>query len=77
MKSSILEETPLKMAILDIGGEGGIRTLDTLSSTHAFQACAFNHSATSPAGSENILSNLSAAQSRFIFKRNPEAISHA
>ncbi len=34
---------------IGIGGEGGIRTLDTLSSTHAFQACAFNHSATSPA----------------------------
>ena len=30
------------------GGEGGIRTLVTLSSNHAFQACAFNHSATSP-----------------------------
>jgi hypothetical protein len=29
-------------------GEGGIRTLDTLSGTHAFQACAFSHSATSP-----------------------------
>ncbi len=31
------------------GGEGGIRTLDTVSRIHAFQACAFNHSATSPA----------------------------
>ena len=31
------------------GGEGGIRTPVTLSSNHAFQACAFNHSATSPA----------------------------
>ena len=30
------------------GGEGGIRTLGTLSRTHAFQACALNHSATSP-----------------------------
>ena len=30
------------------GGERGIRTLDTLSRIHAFQACAFNHSATSP-----------------------------
>ena len=30
------------------GGEGGIRTLVTLASNHAFQACAFNHSATSP-----------------------------
>ena len=32
------------------GGETGIRTLDTLSSIHAFQACAFSHSAISPLG---------------------------
>ena len=32
------------------GGETGIRTLGTLSSTHAFQACAFSHSAISPFG---------------------------
>jgi hypothetical protein len=31
------------------GGERGIRTLGTLSRTHAFQACALNRSATSPA----------------------------
>ena len=31
-----------------IGGERGIRTLETVSRLHAFQACAFNHSATSP-----------------------------
>ena len=30
------------------GGQRGIRTLGTLSRTHAFQACAFNHSATCP-----------------------------
>jgi hypothetical protein len=30
------------------GGEGGIRTPDTLSGTLAFEASAFNHSATSP-----------------------------
>lgn len=30
------------------GGQRGIRTLDTLSRIHAFQACAFNHSATCP-----------------------------
>jgi hypothetical protein len=30
------------------GGERGIRTLDTVSRIHAFQACAFSHSATSP-----------------------------
>ena len=30
------------------GGETGIRTLETVSRLHAFQACAFDHSATSP-----------------------------
>ncbi len=30
------------------GGESGIRTHGTLSRTHAFQACALNHSAISP-----------------------------
>jgi hypothetical protein len=32
------------------GGETGIRTLETVSRLHTFQACAFDHSATSPAG---------------------------
>ena len=32
------------------GGQGGIRTHGTLSRTHAFQACALNHSATCPSG---------------------------
>ena len=31
------------------GGEGGIRTLGTVSHTHAFQACSLSHSDTSPA----------------------------
>ncbi len=30
------------------GGEGGIRTLDTLASIQTFQACSFDHSDTSP-----------------------------
>ena len=30
------------------GGERGIRTLDTFARIHAFQACSFNHSDTSP-----------------------------
>ena len=30
------------------GGERGIRTLDSVATIHAFQARAFNHSATSP-----------------------------
>ena len=33
-----------------IGGERGIRTLETVPRLHTFQACAFDHSATSPAG---------------------------
>src|SRR5215472_5774043 len=32
------------------GGGGGIRTRDTVSRMHAFQACALNHSATPPGG---------------------------
>ena len=31
-------------------GEGGIRTLGTLSDTHDFQSCTFGHSVTSPLG---------------------------
>ena len=30
------------------GGQTGIRTLETVSRLHAFQACAFDHSATYP-----------------------------
>src|SRR3984957_3607023 len=37
------------MLPLRYGGESGIRTHVTLSSKHAFQACAFSHSAISPA----------------------------
>ena len=29
-------------------GEGGIRTRDSVSTIHTFQACSFNHSDTSP-----------------------------
>ena len=31
-----------------LGGEGGIRTPDTVTRIHPFQGCAINHSATSP-----------------------------
>jgi hypothetical protein len=37
---------------LRTGGESGIRTHVTLSSKHAFQACAFSHSAISPANQQ-------------------------
>jgi hypothetical protein len=36
------------VSTLEAGGESGIRTHVTLSSKHAFQACAFSHSAISP-----------------------------
>ena len=32
------------------GGATGIRTLETVSRLHTFQACAFDHSATAPWG---------------------------
>ena len=38
-----------KRKILIYGGERGIRTLESIATLHAFQARAFNHSATSPA----------------------------
>src|SRR5689334_7685103 len=37
------------------GGERGIRTLDRVSPIHAFQACAFNHSAISPGTTRQIV----------------------
>ena len=39
---------------METGGESGIRTHVTLSSKHAFQACAFSHSAISPARKRRI-----------------------
>ena len=33
---------------MGVGGEGGIRTHGEVSPTHAFQACSFSHSDTSP-----------------------------
>ena len=35
-------------ASANAGGERGIRTLEAVAHLHAFQACAFDHSATSP-----------------------------
>ena len=34
------------------GGQRGIRTLETVARLHAFQACAFDHSAICPAGEQ-------------------------
>src|ERR1044071_580960 len=39
---------PRKVVHLKVCGEGGIRTRDTLSGIHTFQACSFNRSDTSP-----------------------------
>jgi hypothetical protein len=39
---------PIEGSRQGCGGQRGIRTLDRLSPIHAFQACAFNHSATCP-----------------------------
>jgi hypothetical protein len=40
--------SPIFAGPAKIGGEGGIRTLGTLASTHDFQSCTFDHSVTSP-----------------------------
>ena len=37
-----------------MGGDGEIRTRDTVSRIHTFQACSFNHSDTSPKGGAKI-----------------------
>jgi hypothetical protein len=38
----------LQYVARELGGGSGIRTHDTVSRIHAFQACAFSHSATPP-----------------------------
>ena len=43
------EKVGCQFLSLGTGGEGGIRTRDTVSRIHAFQASALSHSATSPA----------------------------
>ena len=48
LHTPVLTGGKLREKLKKNGGEGGIRTLVTLASNHAFQACAFNHSATSP-----------------------------
>ena len=39
---------PTELSGFVVGGEEGIRTPETVSRLHAFQACALSHSATSP-----------------------------
>jgi hypothetical protein len=43
-------------------GETGIRTPDTISCMHAFQACAFSHSAISPKNSNPELKKISGGE---------------
>ncbi len=46
-----MQKTPerlLSQGFCESGGEEGIRTLDTVSCIHTFQACSFNRSDTSP-----------------------------
>ena len=45
---SILTHAEIKKEVG--GGQTGIRTLETVSRLHTFQACAFDHSATCPRG---------------------------
>ena len=41
---------------IEFGGEGEIRTLDTVSCIHTFQACSLSHSDTSPYLFKHVLS---------------------
>ena len=52
------------------GGEGGIRTPDTLSGTHAFQARALSRSATSPFSKGFLIVASFLLQGKFFVKRN-------
>ncbi len=44
----VLKKGQCRLLLVYCGGETGIRTLETGYRLHAFQACAFDHSATSP-----------------------------
>ena len=53
------------------GGEKGIRTLGTVSRTHAFQACSLNHSDISPFKWEStVYRDVRPAQSKGIRRAN-------
>ncbi len=57
------------------GGERGIRTLDTVSRIHAFQACAFSRSAISPALFRKLLRGR--AQANLLIRFYGDALSTA
>jgi hypothetical protein len=46
-----LKRNALMEGAMERGGEGGIRTLGKVTPTHAFQACSFSLSDTSPQSS--------------------------
>src|SRR5688572_17754578 len=48
MTEAFVDVNRARRELSEIGGEKGIRTLGTVSRTHAFQACSFNHSDISP-----------------------------
>ncbi len=55
---------------MSYGGGSGIRTRDTVSRMHTFQACAFNHSATPPfSPAENSPDEISRLYSRLSRQR--------
>ena len=60
---------PYKKAGMDptflYGGEGGIRTLETIARLHDFESCAFSRSATSPSNINNISTSRSMLGSFF------------
>src|SRR5690606_31705393 len=43
-----VKKKDVQMDVIFPGGENRIRTCGTIARTHAFQACSFNHSDTSP-----------------------------
>ena len=49
-RKSASSKGPERVRKGDGGGATGIRTLETVSRLHTFQACAFDHSATAPLG---------------------------
>jgi hypothetical protein len=49
--ATLLKRNALMEGAMERGGEGGIRTLGKVTPTHAFQACSFSLSDTSPQSS--------------------------
>src|SRR5262249_24116960 len=69
--NSVSWRTPRNTHEHVVGGGGGIRTHETVARLHAFQACAFNHSATPPQSAQSCAK--AAHYSRHFFGRNTSA----